>query len=138
MSVPATIEEFCAQHGLSEYIPMMSENEVDLDVVRDLSAQDWIEMGMKPRDITKLQAACKTLPPGSFRVWGTGGNPVTAAVKKAMAEKAPPKPAEKATANRQAPVARFGTAPNKKPPEKKVRARAHWRKVGRPTTDIYD
>jgi hypothetical protein len=121
MSVPASIEEFCAQHGLSEYIPMMRENEVDLDVVRDLSAQDWAEMGMQPRDISKLMTACKTLPPGSFRVWGMGANPVTAAVKKAMAEKASTKPADTAPANRQAPVARFGTTANKKPPEKKVR-----------------
>lgn len=122
MSVPVSIEDFCRQHGLSEYIPMMRENEVDLDVVRDLSAKDWAEMGMQPQDIAKLTAACKTLPPGSFRVWGTGANPVTAAVKKAMSEKAAPKPAEKPPGNRQAPVARFGAAAaTKKGAEKKVR-----------------
>ena len=39
MSVPATIEEFCQRHGLSECLPMLRENEVDLDVVRELSRQ---------------------------------------------------------------------------------------------------
>lgn len=118
--VPATIDEFCTQHGLSDYLPMMRENEVDLDVVRDLSTNDWAEMGMQSCDIPRLIAATKMLPPGSYRVWGKGQNPVTAAVKKAMADKTPhPKPAEMSAGARPAPMARFGAGTKKN--ERKVR-----------------
>jgi hypothetical protein len=138
MSVPVSIDDFCAQHGLVDYIPMMHENEVDLDVVRDLSAKDWAEMGMRPHDVQRLMAATKTLPPGSFRVWGSRQNPVMQAVQDAMARKEkspPPKVGQKtvdahpapvvrfgaaAKKDDKAPVARFGTAAKKDAPEKKV------------------
>jgi len=121
MAIPSTIDEFCLQHGLSAYLPMMRENEVDLDVVRDLSTKDWVEMGMEARDVPRLVAATRTLPPGSFRFWGKGQNPVTTAVKKAMAEKPlPAKLAEKSADARPAPVARFGAGTKKNTTEKKV------------------
>ena len=125
MSVPASIDEFCAQHGLLDYLPIMHENDVDLDLVRDLSAADWAGMGMPQHAIGQLIAATKTLPPGSFSFWG-GQNPVTAAVKKAQQEKAAlqkppaerPKPAEKPDAR----MARFGTAAKKSASDKQVSA----------------
>lgn len=86
----------------------MHENEVDLDIVRTLSANDWEEMGLRKHDIQRLIAATKTLPPGSFRVWKLGQNPVAAAVKKAMQEKGPPPNASERAKPADTPIARFG------------------------------
>ena len=86
----------------------MHENEVDLDIVRTLSANDWEEMGLRKHDIQRLMAATKTLPPGSFRVWGLGQNPVAAAVKKAMQEKGPPPNDSERAKPADTPIARFG------------------------------
>ena len=120
--VPTDIEDFCMQHGFAAYIGMMRENEVDLDVVRDLSAQDWADMGVQPHDVPRLIAATKTLPPGSFRVWGRGDNPMIKAVQTAMAEQDRPLPqASGKPAAHAAPaaMARFGAAAKKPPAEKK-------------------
>ena len=86
----------------------MHENEVDLDIVRTLSENDWEEMGLRKHDIQRLIAATKTLPPGSFRVWGLGQNPVAAAVKKAMQEKGPPPNDSERAKPADTPIARFG------------------------------
>eukprot|EP00961_Rhodomonas_salina_P021924 295218-Rhodomonas_salina.1 len=69
----------------------MHENEIDLDVLRDLSKDDWKEMGITANHIQPLMSAAKTLPPGSYCTWGknvpagtTGANAVASAVKQAM------------------------------------------------------
>ena len=132
MPVPASIDELCAQHGLLEYLPMMHDNEVDLDLVRDLSAADWMGMGMPQHAVNQLMAATKTLPPGSFRFWGSGQNPVAAAVKKAMTEKPSQlKPAEKPNPAQKpdARMARFGAAAKKNAPDKQVHAPVCSRRV---------
>ena len=59
---PASMQDFCQQNGLQVYAEMMRNNEVDLDVLRDLSAEDWQEMGVATEDLPRLLAAISCLP----------------------------------------------------------------------------
>ena len=43
------------------------ENDVDLDIIRELSASDLAEMGVTGRDAHAVMEAAKRLPPGSYR-----------------------------------------------------------------------
>ena len=59
---PASMQDFCQRNGLQVYAEMMRNNEVDLDVLRELSAEDWQEMGVATEDLPRLLAAISCLP----------------------------------------------------------------------------
>ena len=84
MSVPSSIDDFCHMNGLSRYITIMHENEIDLDILRDLSREDWKSMGVSDTDIDVIISSAKKLPPGSYRNWCKGVT-VAQAVKDAIA-----------------------------------------------------
>eukprot|EP00960_Hanusia_phi_P078023 768769-Hanusia_phi.AAC.3 len=119
MSVPSSIDDFCYMNGLSHYIPIMHENEIDLDILRDLSREDWKSMGVSSADIEVIMNSAKKLPPGSYRTWGKGVT-IAQAVKDAMLSGNQEKRASKNTAPQEdlAPIVRFGKS-NQKPNAKK-------------------
>jgi hypothetical protein len=48
-------------------LQVFRENEVDLDIIRELTTSDLADMGIVNRDIQLIVEATKRLPPGSFR-----------------------------------------------------------------------
>jgi hypothetical protein len=56
--MPTSIKAFCAGAGLSKYADMMEENEIDLDVLKDLAEEDWEEMGVAVMDMPRLLQVC--------------------------------------------------------------------------------
>ena len=61
---PASIRELCEGHGLAAYADLMEESEVGLDVVLELTDEDWKEMGVAASDLPRLHHAITWLQTG--------------------------------------------------------------------------
>jgi hypothetical protein len=48
-------------NSLDGYVEMMIDNQIDLDVLTDLSEEVWEEMGILPADMTRLLNAIGSL-----------------------------------------------------------------------------
>lgn len=48
-------------------VQVFKENDVDLDIIRDLSTGDLADMGITSKDMQTIVEAARRLPPGSLR-----------------------------------------------------------------------